>query len=507
MAGPFKLDNGYANYAGHWLSATAYALGKRVIAESTNAGNARKYVFECTTAGTSADPGPPTWVITPGNTTSDGTVTWTCREATTWANAHGRTKWIALRVAAGEIIHVDDGHAETPPTTELLLFNGTKGNPVRVIVVDKSTDNAVSNYPASALIDYGATGDGSIQGHVYFWGMYLIIGDDLFIGLNTMDTKAIFEKSKLKFNYISSIIDLQSYNSDLKLIDTYLEFVNTGAYIYINSRAGGFEWIGGTLAGNVTNLIKTAGYYGGGIDLVMSGVDLSSMAGGNIINNIGSYNVNIKALLSGIKLNASPAVLFAGTALGSHGEILMDIADNGSTVYKFRREYQYGYAQDETIKVITGKALYDGTNEFTAKMVSRATPTPTFYDPWRYHLTTLRETGFAASRTYTVHIAQDHASVQPDALDNDEIWLEVVYPDNGTAQYNIKTDKIATPTTTPAAQTTSTETWEGLLSTTRLQELSVQIDAADGKNGPVEIWVCLAKESKTVYVCPEVYVS
>ena len=140
-------------------------------------------------------------------------------------------------------------------------------------------------------------------------------------------------------------------------------------------------------------------------------------------------------------------------------------------------------------------------------MVSRATPTPTFYDPWRYHLTTLRETGFSASRTYTVHIAQDHADTQPDALDNDEIWLEVVYPDDSTAQYNIKTDKIATPTTTPAAQTTSTETWEGLAATTRLQELSVQIDAADGKNGPVEIWVCLAKESKTVYVCPEVYVS
>lgn len=509
MAGPFKLDNQYANYAGHWAANTAYAQGKRVIAESTNTGDARKYVFECTTAGTSANPGPPTWNVTPGNTTSDGTVTWTCREATTWANAHGKIKWITLVPAAGEVLHIDDGHAETP-STETWIFNGTVGNPVKIICVDKATDSAVSSYPASALIDFGAAGDLTMYGCVYFWGMYLKIGDDITFGSNTVDSDITFEKSKIYLAFIGSRFIVTNYDLVLNLISTNVEFANVAGYIDLSPHSAGFNWIGGTLndtlSTNQTKVFNVSGSEGRGIAIIVKGVDLSCITGGDLIKITGKVAGLIE--LHGVKLNSTPPT-FITTNAGIHplSKFSMDIADSGNTVYKFRRECQYGYAQDETTKVITGKALYDGTNEFTAKMVSRATPTPTFYDPWRYHLTTLRETGFAASRTYTVHIAQDHASVQPDALDDDEIWLEVVYPDDTTAQYNIKTDKIATPTTTPAAQTTSTETWEGLLSTTRLQKLEVQIDAADGKNGPVEIWVCLAKESKTVYVCPKVYVS
>lgn len=501
MAGPFKLDNQYANYAGNWIANTAYAQGKRVVAESTNTGDARKYVFECTTAGTSANPGPPTWVTTPGNTTSDGTVTWTCREATTWANAHGKLSWLCRRVAAGETIHVDDGQIETQ-TEDYCYFNGTEGLPVRVICVDKATDNAVANYNATnQYITYNNFF--RISGEVYFWGICL---QNSYQSLTFSHGYTVtFENSLLKIANTSSDkrISLNGDNSSLVLINSDIEFEHATQGISVTAPSS-FIWRGGTLTWDLDNLIDI-GIEGPYIEI--TGVDLSAMVGGVIIKLTEADEI-FHVYLKGIKLNATqPALITAGISPERNSRITMDIVDNGNTVYKFRREYQYGYAQDETSKVITGKALYDGTNEFTAKMVSRATPTPTFYDPWRYHLTTLRETGFAASRTYTVHMAQDHTDTQPDALDNDEIWLEVVYPDDTTAQYNIKSDKIATPTTTPVAQTTSTETWEGLAATTRLQELSVQIDAANGKNGPVEIWVCLAKESKTVYVCPEVYVS
>lgn len=495
MAGPFKLDNQYANYAGYWLANTAYTQGKRVIAESTNAGDARKYVFECTTAGTSADPGPPTWVITPGNTTSDGTVTWTCREATTWANAHGKIDWIALRAAAGEIIHIDDSHNDSVKPS--CTFNGTEGAPVKVITVDKATDNAVATYNTGTQL----VGCGGVSGEAYFWGTALQFStDDRLASTGTV----VYEKCNIKLAYGGGRLLIQNDNATAVFINTDVDLSQHTTNNIRLRYPSTLIWRGGELSGDVNflfDIYEEAPY----IEII--GADLSSMVGGTIIS-LGETDERLQAYLKGIKLNASPPDLItAGVSPERGSHILMDIADSGSTVYKFRREYQYGYAQDETIKVITGKALYDGTNEFTTKMMSRATPIPTFFDPWRYHLTTLRETGFAASRTYTVHIAQDHASVQPAALEDDEIWLEVVYPDDTTSQYNIKTDKIATPTTTPAAQTTSTETWEGLAATTRLQELSVQIDAADGKNGPVEIWVCLAKEDKTIYVCPEVYVS
>lgn len=411
---------------------------------------------------------------------------------------------LAEAVAAGDIIYVDDDHQEQVATDTTYTFPGTEGNPVKVIVVETDTTTAVSNYNASNQWISGDTNNAHIifAGEVYFWGVYIEQGDNASVKID--GKTAILENSKIKQTQTGvDYIGLSGDNSTVIYINSDIEFSNAAQSISLVGPVN-FIWRGGTLGSDQDNLFIL---HQESPRVEVIGVDLSIMAGGTLLS-IDETDERCIVCLKGLTLNAThPDLITSGISPERNSEVLMDIADNGNTVYKFRREYQYGYAQDETIKVITGKALYDGTNEFTAKMISRATPTSTFYDPWRYHLTTLRETGFAASRTYTVHIAQDHADTQPDALNDDEIWLEVVYPDDATAQYNIKSDKIATPTITPAAQTTSTETWAGLAATTRLQELSVQIDAADGKNGPVEIWVCLAKESKTVYVCPEVYVS
>ena len=439
----------------------------------------------------------PYYVRSSDGNDGDSGLSWSLAKATFGAA-------VAL-AAAGERIYVDDDHKETLGIATTYTFAGTEGIPVEVIVVETDTTTAVATYNATNQYIEGDTNNVSIdiRGEVYFWGICLEPGATG--SAFAVDKTATFEKCKIIQSFGTGYQTIKNGdNSSIVFINTDLEFNGVGGRLSITGDGGKFIWHGGTLTGNQTTLLRSGGHPGY-IELI--GVDLSSMVGGTIFE-IFETSDGFIANLKGLKLNATPAALItAGISPERGSQILMDIADNGNIVYKFRREYQYGYAQDETTKVITGKALYDGTNEFTAKMVSRATPTPTFYDPWRYHLTTLRETGFAASRTYTVHIAQDHASVQPDALDDDEIWLEVVYPDDASALSNIKTDKIATPTTTPAAQTASTETWAGLDTTTRLQKLEVQIDAADGKNGPVEIWVCLAKESKTVYVCPEVYVS
>lgn len=56
-----------------WAASTAYTLGQRV--HSTNSYG--PYVFECTTAGTSAAT-QPTWPTALGGTVADGTATWTC---------------------------------------------------------------------------------------------------------------------------------------------------------------------------------------------------------------------------------------------------------------------------------------------------------------------------------------------------------------------------------------------------------------------------------------------
>jgi hypothetical protein len=67
-----------------WTANTAYAKGQVIRAVTNTPTGATSYVYECTTAGTSHAATEPTWTITEGGTTSDGTVTWTCRFTDMW---------------------------------------------------------------------------------------------------------------------------------------------------------------------------------------------------------------------------------------------------------------------------------------------------------------------------------------------------------------------------------------------------------------------------------------
>ena len=60
-------------YPPAWAASTAYVLGDFVEPTTHNG-----YKYECTTAGTSGS-SEPSWPTTPGDTVTDGTVTWTCR--------------------------------------------------------------------------------------------------------------------------------------------------------------------------------------------------------------------------------------------------------------------------------------------------------------------------------------------------------------------------------------------------------------------------------------------
>jgi hypothetical protein len=59
-----------------WVANTAYTAGTYVYPTDPAT---TPYIFKCTTAGTSHSTTEPTWDDTPSNTTSDGSVTWTCQ--------------------------------------------------------------------------------------------------------------------------------------------------------------------------------------------------------------------------------------------------------------------------------------------------------------------------------------------------------------------------------------------------------------------------------------------
>lgn len=78
-AGRIQVINKTGQSASAWAASTAYNQYDKVL-RSTGTGSESGIglYFQCTTAGTTSGT-EPTWDTTPGNTTADGTVTWTCR--------------------------------------------------------------------------------------------------------------------------------------------------------------------------------------------------------------------------------------------------------------------------------------------------------------------------------------------------------------------------------------------------------------------------------------------
>lgn len=420
-----------------------------------------------------------------------------------WANAFATMNFAATQVGAGEILYVDDDHQETLTGDETWAFGGTEGNPVIVIVVTTDTTTAVAGYNCTNQnISGNQLYHTAITGSVYFWGICITPGDSvtLISGANTLT----LENSKIKLDapFGGDIIAVADEGTRLILINTDIEFADADDCFYVTNSAY-LLWYGGTLTFDVDILLELGNSEAGYTDIV--GVDLSAISGGSLVKTTGGVNAGT-AHFKGCKMNATTPALVDGGPPPGHGVVQVDISDSGNTIYKFQHEYQYGTASEETTLIVTGKGLYDGTNEYSVKMVSRAAPTPTFYDPWRYHLCTKRVSTLGSGNTFTVYTLVNGNGGQPAALNNDEIWLEVVYPDDSTVQYNIQTDKKATPTTAAAAQADDTGRWTGETNG-REQKLEVTVANGEGKAGPVEIWVCLAKSNTTVYVCPEVIVS
>lgn len=421
-----------------------------------------------------------------------------------WANACATMLGLLGKaVAAGDIIYVDDDHSETFAADVTWAFPGTEGVPNKVITVITDTTSAVSGYAVGSYFGHATSYGLAITGEVFFWGVTLQQGKykNIVSGGKTF----IMENCHLKIDksvYQARQTILGS-NTVLYFINSDVSFLQRADHGFELVNGGLFVWYKGALLGasDIDVLISAEDYNN---IILIKGVDLSPMNGGSIIN-VAATDEAINAKILGVKLHANnPDLISASPERMS--QIYMDIADDGNTIYKFRREFQYGYAMQETLLTVAGKGLYDGSNPYSVKLTSRASPTPTFYDPWRYHLATKRVTGLGSGKTFTVYVLENGNGGQPAAWNNDQVWLEVVYPDNTTAQYNIQTDKKATPTTAAAEQTADAGRWQN---ETNGRELRLEVTVANGagKDGPVEIWVCVAQANKTLYVCPEVIVS
>jgi hypothetical protein len=257
-----------------------------------------------------------------------------------------------------------------------------------------------------------------------------------------------------------------------------------------------FRWEGGSIASGsaaVTGLFVASTL----ANLEISGVDLSNAA-----QALNIFNTPVRgASIRNCKLPASWSGDVVTGTLVQRSRMTLHNCDSGDTNYRVLVKDLYGAQSQETVIVRTDGAT-DGTTPLSWRLVTTSSADSSIRRFESGEIVRWNETTGSAI-TATVEILHDSAT----ALDDDEIWLEVMYL--GTSGVPLGTwisDAAASVLATPAAQTASTVAW----TTTGITDVNKQklaVTFTPQEKGFIHARVVMGVASKTVYVDPKITVS
>lgn len=504
MASTWRVNNSTAlggEVCAPWQANHAYATGARcvcTVAYATVA--ARAVVFECTDDGTSHATTQPTWDVTVGNTTSDGTVTWTARSPSdgTWNNASCYLFYITNHAAAaGDTIYIDDGHSEAGTGQTLSIIGSTTfTNPFKVYCVDKATD-ALST---GAVV---ASGNQEFrpQGFLYSYGVNFSSGSGKIVFSRTGDANWVLEGNNTTVLTCGSNDQISGYSGIYKcyltVIKGDIDLTNGSGATEIDIGTLTFRWYGGkVVASGVDALFSVSGVWA---KAELRDVDLDAMgqdATASYVVNISTGDTAYDVLLERCKLpsDAGFAAADADWNTPYQGKVVLRHCSSANVSYDFFEQSYEGSCQDETTIVRTGGAS-DGTTGISCKMISSSGCIDNMFA-----LESIPITGWTSStteKTFTIEFVHDSAT----ALQNDEIWMELEYPADSSSGLGAIAKSKCAILGSPADTTDSSETWTTTgLDNPNTRKLSVTV--TPGKAGPITARVYLAKASTTVYIDP-----
>lgn len=502
------------NNASEWAPNTVYGLGARVVCRVVYGTTARrKFVYECTTAGTSHGTTEPTWPTS--GTVNDNDIVWTLREPTdgSWANATCYLRYAAEQCAAGDVILVDDGHAEThnfAATYTSIFVAGTATSPVKVFCVDKSDDSLSVGASMTCTFD-NSNHVFHISRHLYSYGVNYRSSARLYIG-SQADTNITLESNGGKvLELLSDVNDgfIMSGSPNilggLTIINGSIAFSKVTHY-FSTVDIIHLVWKGGSFISN-GSVGCTALFSGSGKRLLsISNVDLTQIGKAGVPTSLvlASSSDQVSAILfSRCKLpSAANFTPTSGSWQGhAQGKVALHHCSSDNKYYAFYEESYQGNCSNENSFVRTGGAS-DGTTGQSIKMVSSANtvdglPGFALESPpiviWNSATT---------EKTFTIEVLFDSAT----NLQNDEIWMELEYPANNTDGLGAIASSRTVPLGTPADIPDSSEVWAtGAMANPNTRKISVTCTA--GKAAPVTARVYLAKPSTTVYVDAKITVS
>lgn len=435
---------------------------------------------------------------TDGNNADDGS---------TWALANASIAGAITDAAAGDTIYVSDAHNESITTNTTWTFPGTNAAPNLIICGDDAAEPPTAVSTAGA-ISVNAAGSLTFAGSLYWYGGVISGGtsgaSNIVFGNNVNQSRVVLEDVTLRLRGgTTATIGLGNTTAN---VQHELELRNclirgSSASHRIAVTGGSFVWRGGGIESGGTawtGLVSAFGISGRQAGrFVGESLDLSNLdATAQIFPS--SAAGPFLAKLMNCKLPSSFTGTLAGSAITTPGyRAEAWNVDETDTNYRLWIEDYAGAIKSETTLVRTGGAS-DGTTGISWRMATSADaeyPThilrsPPIASEW------IDSTG--SSKTVTVEILHDSAT----ALDDDEVWIEVQYL--GTSGFPlgvIGDDSKADVLATPAAQTTSSETWTTTgMTNPNKQKLAVTFTPQE--KGVALVTVCVAKASYTLYVDP-----
>lgn len=430
----------------------------------------------------------------------------------TWALAKQNIWAVEAIDSAGDTIYVDSAFNVTDEGIVSIAIAGTVTSPSRILSVSSAGDptppTTLEKGATWLVADLFSTAI-QLNGSFYCYGVSFRSGQSTSTVLIRMggatENVQIFEQCDFQlvgtgtgsFEFSGSGAGKTTLkNCDIKL---------AAASQYINLKSSSFLWDGGTvLSGSVSptyifgtsaiNIASTS---------VISGVDFSNF--GSSVN-IANATSPIRLILRNCKLPASWSGSLVNSTGGQAGfRAEMHNCDSGDTNYRIWIEDYAGSVKQDTGIYLDGGTT-DGTTSLSYKFASSANcnfASGRLYGPEMH----IWNEAVGVPITTNVEIAHSSQGAGTDGvLQNDQIWLEVMYLGTsgyplGTWTNNAKTDVLAMATDQPI----STATWQGTTSGWDTQKLSVTFTPQ--KKGVIVARVVMGAASKTVYVDPNITIT
>lgn len=496
QANGYPAINGNLRDTYSWTAVKSLAISTGYIISDI----AQTNYFICSTAGTAGGGAEPSWNTTPGATTADNTITWTCigpvGNFTTAYGAPSATLALPYLAAygsvAGDTFWMADNHAETRAAALTLTSPGTAANPCYIYCVDHTvaspTAADIVSVPTGSITTTGNSGL-VFNGIGYYQGIIFSCGSGAVAALiNVNSIETLFKTCSLRKLGTTGTASAITLNCNWCVLD------NTS--VQFGATADRLNFVGNGLWKNTPNAVLGATFPATLISdtaaaaWLVDGVDISALAAGQTICLPGS---NCKLQFTRLKLGAGAVLATTPAVPGSSASFVQ--CDSGATNYTQALSNYQGTLTQETTIVRSGGAS-DGTTPLSWKLVSTANSK--WISPFESFPIPIWNDTVGSSVTATVEI------VAAGALNNDDAWLVIEYMGStltpqGSFASNTKANNLATGTALP----TSTATWAS--SPGFPQKLVVTFTPQ--MKGYIFAYVYLAKLSQTLYADPLVTLS